>query len=564
MLKWVLRDKAEAEQTRDIQDDLNIPEIVARILVFRGITTPEQARIFFKPDWSRMHDPFSMKDMDRAVERIIAAREQGQRVLIYGDYDVDGVTSVSTLYLFLKSIGFDPLYFIPDRMKEGYGLSRAGIDRAKEEGADLLITVDCGITAVEEVAYAKSQGIDVIVSDHHEQAETIPDAEAILDPKRADSTYPFNELAGVGVVFKLIQALSIKLELGPESYQQYVDLVALGSAADIVPLVDENRIFVHMGLMRINRMERPGIKAMFDASGWRGEKVSTGKLVFVIAPRINAVGRLGNAERAVRLLVSDEGQQTVNIAQILESENRNRKLIDEETFHDALDILSSEFDESKDKAVVLAKEGWHSGVIGIVASRVSERVHRPTVMISVDNGIGKGSARSIGGFDIYSAIKECSHTLIGFGGHRFAAGLTIEQSRIEEFKQSFKEVAKQNLTEEDLVKKLFYDGEISLSDVDERFVKILRHFAPFGPRNMRPVFKSTNVRVVGSPRIVGRNHLKFRVCQENRVFDAIGFDLGDLMYRVGPGEKNLDMVYVIEENHWNGRTKVQLRVKDLQ
>lgn len=564
MFKWVLRDRPNTDQTVLLQDALNIPRIISEILVSRDIKTPEQAKKFFRPDWSHLHDPFLMKDMNLAVERIISAVKKQEKILIYGDYDVDGITSVSTLYLFLKQIGTEPLFYIPDRLQEGYGLSKNGIKKAHEAGVSLLITVDCGITAVEEVAFAKTLGIDVIVSDHHEPAETTPDASAVLDPKRKDSTYPFNELAGVGVVFKLIQAISETLGLDHESYRQFIDLVALGSAADIVPLVDENRVFVNKGLEKINNDCRLGIKAMFEAAGWKGQNVSTGKLVFIIAPRINAVGRLGNAERAVRLLISESEQRTLNIARILESENRNRKTIDEETYKDALDLLSLEFDINTDKAIVLAKEGWHSGVIGIVASRVAEHSHRPTVMISVENGIGKGSARSIASFDVYSAIKKCSDKLIGFGGHRYAAGLTIELDKIEEFKEAFKKVARELLTEEDLVKKIVYDGELELSDIDDRFVKILRYFAPYGPKNMRPVFRTSRLNVVGSPRIVGRNHLKFRVAQNNKMFDAIGFDMGELIYRVSPGENNLDMLYVIEENFWNGRTKVQLRVKDLQ
>jgi len=563
LLKWVVRDKPSREQTDSIQKSLDVPGIISEILITRGITTPEAAYRFFRPDWKHLNDPFLMKDMHKAVDRIVAALENRERILIYGDYDVDGITSVSELYLFLKERGADLLFYIPDRLQEGYGLSRSGVEKAAEAGATLLITVDCGITGVEEVAYAAQLGVDVIISDHHEQGDVLPDAVAVLDPKRKGCEYPFKELAGVGVVFKLIQAISQHLKLDDSEYRKYADLVALGSAADIVPIIDENRVLVNKGLELISKMERAGIKAMFDAAGWRGKNVSTGQLVFVIAPRINAVGRLGNAERAVRLLISDDKQQTKEMAGVLESENRNRKLIDEETYKDALGILSVEFNDAEDRAVVLAKEGWHSGVIGIVASRIAERVYRPTIMISVENGIGKGSARSIASFDIYSAIKKCSDKLIGFGGHRYAAGLTIESGKIDEFKKAFKEVASDLLEEEDLVKKIIYDGEIKLSDIDERFVKILHYFAPFGPRNMRPVFKSSNLNVVGSPRIVGKNHLKFKVSQDGAVFDAIGFDLGNLLYRLSPGEKNMELLYVVEENVWNGRTQVQLRVKDL-
>jgi single-stranded-DNA-specific exonuclease len=563
-VNWVLASQADKEQLREIGNTLKVPRIVAQILLNRGILTREAASRFFQPTWSELHDPYQMKDMDLAVERFLKALDRKERIFIYGDYDVDGITGVSLLYLFFVSLGLLPVFYIPDRLSEGYGLSSAGIKKAADVGATLLISVDCGITGVQEVAEARTMGMDVIVSDHHEPAADLPDAAAILDPKRDGCSYPFKELAGVGVAYKFIQAIAIRMGLPEESVRQYVDLVALGSAADIVPMIDENRVLVRMGLEKINRSPRIGIRALMESSGLKGKGIGTGQIVFILAPRINAVGRMGNAERAVRLMITESEQQAKNIANILESENRNRKCIDEETFQEALSLIPVQADIEKDRAVVLAREGWHSGVIGIVASRIAETICRPTIMIAVEDGMGKGSARSISNFDIYSALRQCEDHLIGFGGHRYAAGLSIEVSGIDAFRKQFIEVAGRELCEEDMVQKLMVDLEIGLPEINQRLIDLLNRFAPFGPRNMRPVFMASNLQVVGTPRIVGSNHLKFKVRQGGEVFDAIGFNLGDLHYRLTPGEESLDMVFVVEENIWNGQSRIQLRVKDLR
>jgi single-stranded-DNA-specific exonuclease len=563
-LKWVVADLPKREDVQPLVEDLNLPKIIARILYNRGIQTTEAADRFFKVDWEDLYDPLLMKDMDLAVDRVCRALQEKERIFIYGDYDVDGITAVSLLHLFLKKLGGDVYFYIPDRLREGYGLSRIGIENAVKVGARLLISVDCGITGVEEVAYAKEMGIDAIISDHHEPGMELPNAIAILDPKREDCQYPFKELAGVGVAYKLIQAIAQKFDLDENSCREYVDLVALGSSADIVPMIDENRLLVKKGLEKINQYQRHGVNALIDSSGLLGKKIGTGQVVFMLAPRINAVGRLGNAERAVRMLITVSDQQAKNIAHILEAENRNRKNIDEETFQEALMMVEADYDLEKDRALVLAKKNWHSGVIGIVASRIAEKVHRPTIMISVEDGIGKGSARSIANFDIYSALKQCEKKLLNFGGHKYAAGLTIQLDEIESFRNQFKTVAANMLTDEDLIRCLPVDAEIELSEINEKLLHCLNLFAPFGPQNMRPVFLSRSLQVVGSPRIVGKNHLKFRVRQEDKVFDAIGFNLGSLLYRLAPGENNLDMVYVIEENYWNGQVRTQLRVKDLR
>jgi len=564
ILQWVVKDQPNREALRIFMETIQMPEVIARILMHRGIDTSDKVKNFFHPTWEDLYDPFLMKDMDRAAERVIHAIQKKERIFVYGDYDVDGITAVSLLILFLKQIAGEVSFYIPDRLREGYGLSRAGVIHAAEIGAGLLISVDCGITSVEEVALARSLGMDVIVSDHHEPGNALPEAVAILDPKREDCTYPFKELAGVGVAFKLVQAIAKKLSLSEDVFREYIDLVALGSAADIVPLIEENRILVQKGLDKLNGLNRMGIRALLESSGLKGKKIGTGQIVFILAPRINAAGRLGNAERAVRLLITDSEQQARNIANILESENRNRKNIDEETFQEALRIIESECDVEADRAFVLAREGWHSGVIGIVASRIAEQFYRPAIMIAVEKGIGKGSARSIANFDIYTALKHCNQHLMDFGGHKYAAGLTIQLDKIKPFQEAFKKITEQMLKDEDFVQKLWIDAEIDLPEITEDIVCLLGKFAPFGPQNMRPVFLSRKLQVVGSPRIVGKNHLKFRVRQSGRIFDAIGFDLGSLNYRLTPGENNLDMIFVVEENSWGGQTKVQLRVKDLK
>ena len=562
-MKWVVAEQPDRKKLQELVEALGVPKVIGKILYNRGVGTFDEARRFFKSDWNDLYDPFMMSDMDRAAERVLTALRRKERIFIYGDYDVDGITAVSMLFLFLRRQGGEVFFYIPDRLKEGYGLSAAGIQYAAQVGASLMISVDCGITGVEEVAMANDLGMDVIVCDHHEPAKILPQAAAILDPKRRDCAYPFKELAGVGVAFKLVQAVTMLLEQGDDVWKEYVDLVALGSAADIVPLVDENRALVKKGLEKINRLDRVGFRALVESAGLTGKAIGTGQIVFILAPRINAVGRLGNAERAVRLLITESEQQAKNIAEILEKENRERKDIDEKTFQDALQLLDTEYDAERDRAVVLAKEGWHSGVIGIVASRISERIHRPTIMIALEEGVGKGSARSISNFDVYSALKHCEDSLVGFGGHRYAAGLSIEMDQVDRFREKFKKVAADTLKDEDLVQTLNVDAEITLPEITEKLMRLLNRFAPFGPRNMRPVFATRELQVVGSARVVGNGHLKFKVRQKGAIFDAIGFDLASLQYRLTPGENNLDMAYVIEENHWNGRKRIQLRVKDL-
>ena len=564
-LKWIIQDELENNKiVQEFAEEINVPEIISRTLIKRGIDTFEKAKLFFRGGLSNLYDPFLMSDMQKAVDRIIKALNNKEKILIYGDYDVDGITSVSLLYLLLNELGADVCFYIPHRIKEGYGISITGIDEAVKKDVNLIITVDCGITALSEIKYAHEKNIDVIISDHHEPAMALPDACAILNPKCEESNYPFKELAGVGVAYKLGQALTMALNLDEKVIENYIDLVAVGSAADIVPLVDENRIFVKEGLLKLNQTNNKGIKALLKVTNMDNKQIGTGQIVFVIAPRINAVGRMGNAERAVELLATNSADHASKIANILETENKERKNVDEATFRLAQEIVAEKYDLKKNYGLVLAKEGWHPGVVGIVASRVVEKHYRPTIMISIDNEIGKGSARSIAGFDIYLALKECEDILVAFGGHKYAAGLTIEKDKIPEFRKRFNEIAMAQLDEDLLSPKLRIDGEIRFGDINKRLIHLLKIFAPFGPQNMRPVFLSQKLQVVGTPSIVGNNHLKFKVRQDGVILDAIGFNLGDLIYRIEPGESNLDMVYVIEENTYLGRTNLQLRIKDLR
>lgn len=563
-LKWIQLNDIDKEQIDNYAKQLNIPPIISKILLSRGIDTYEKARLFFRGKLENLHDPFLLSDMTKAVDRIIRAIQQHRKILIYGDYDVDGITAVSMLYLLLTQLGAEVSYYIPHRVQEGYGISMAGIEEAARMQVDLIISVDCGITAVREVEYARQFNMDVIISDHHEPGMQLPDAYAILNPKCAQSNYPFQELAGVGVAYKLAQALITALNLNGSIIEDFVDLVAIGSAADIVPLIDENRIFVKEGLKKLNETKRPGLQALLQVAGLLNKPIGTGQIVFIIAPRINAVGRMGNAERAIELFTTQNHDRALEIANLFEAENRHRKDIDEETFRMAQQMVDENYDLSKHYGLVLHQDGWHPGVIGIVASRVVEKYYRPTIMISIEDNIGKGSARSIAGFDIYMALKQCEDLLIGFGGHKYAAGLTIERDKIEPFRERFNQIAQQHLDEELLSPKLRIEGELRLGDITGRLYNFLKLLAPFGPQNMRPVFLSQKVQVVGTPVIVGNNHLKFKVRQDGVVLDAIGFNLGNLFYRIEPGASNLDMTYVIEENTHLGRTTLQLRVKDLR
>jgi single-stranded-DNA-specific exonuclease len=563
--KWVIDDDYDEQAVGHLAQELGIPDVLALILLKRGIDCFDKARTYFRPDLEELHNPFLMKDMDIAVDRLHRALEKGEKILVYGDYDVDGVSGSSLFYLILsRMVGSKAMYYIPDRISEGYGLSKQPIQEYAEKGVSLILTIDCGVTAVEEIRFAKELGVDVVVCDHHEPGDELPPAVAILDPKRPDCPYPFKELAGVGVGFKFMQALYRRLGLTDSELDEYMDIVAIGSCADIVPLVDENRILVRHGLDRVNYNPRYGVKALLESSGIDRKEITVSLVVFVIAPRINAVGRMGDARRAVQLFTSPNLQRARTLARELERENRVRRDVDETTFKEALEIVETKLDIENDYAFVVYKRDWHPGVIGIAASRIVEKYYRPTIMISVVDGIGKGSARSISNFNIYEAIKECSEYLVAFGGHKYAAGLAIQEEKIPPFIEKFKKIAREKITEKDLVPAIRIDCEVKLSDFDERLIRLLKLMGPFGPLNLRPVFVSNSLKVVGEASIVGTNHLKLCLEQDGVQMNAIGFNLGDRLDEITQNNGVIDCAYVVEENFWNGKKELQIRLKDIK
>jgi single-stranded-DNA-specific exonuclease len=562
--RWTLADPAPEELLKPLEEKLGIGRTLTSILINRGIDTFEKAREFFRPGVDYMHDPYLMDGMDAAVRRILLARDKGDRVMVYGDYDVDGTNGTAMLYMYLKSLGLKVSYFIPDRIKDGYGLSISGIDKAVERGVNLLVSIDCGVTAIEQVDHANKHNIDCIICDHHEPGDSLPNAYAILNPLKPGCSYPFKHLSGCGVGFKLVQALARTLG-HEEKALSYLDYVALASAADIVPLEGENRVVVKMGLDLINNNPRPGIRAIIESANLRPGTINTGQIVFVIAPRINAVGRLGDARRAVDLLTCDDYSQACEFAKIVESENYNRRKIDEETFSQAQEIAETYIEDMGEfLPLILHQDDWHPGVIGIVASRLVEKYYRPTILMTTVDGVAKGSARSIAGFDIYQALKQVEDFTLQFGGHKYAAGVSVDIDRLDEFRKAFNEVAREYLTEEILTPEIKIDALLTFDEITPKFVRVLDMFAPFGPENLNPTFYSNSMQIVGSPRIVGKNHLLMKVRQKDLVLDAIGFNLGHLLSSVNERGKEIQMVYTIHQNEWNGVVTTQLRIKDVK
>lgn len=562
--RWKISEFTDTFTQGNLSDELNISPILAQILVSREIDNFKKAKLFFRPELTDLHDPFEMDGMEAAVKRVIKALTDNEKILIYGDYDVDGTNAASMLYLFLREIGGNSTIYIPNRLKEGYGISPAGIEDAVKLGASLLISVDCGITAIDETEYAKSLNIDLIICDHHEPSNTIPNAVAVLDPIKPNCNYPYKYLSGCGVTFKLIEGISHSIGMR-ELPQKYLDFVAVSGAADIVPLTGENRILVKFGLERMNDNPRPGFKAIIEKAGMSLGNINSTNVVFGIAPRINAVGRLGDAQRAIDLLIAKDYETAEMYADVLESENRERRKIDEETFNQAAAMVESEFDFDKDRAIILHKSDWHAGVIGIVASRLVEKYYRPSIMLTTLEGVIKGSARSITDFNIYDAIKKCGDSLLQFGGHKAAAGVSIDPNKLNEFKEKFLQVSREEITEEMLAPTLKIDSVVEFKDLTPKFLRILEQFAPFGPQNMKPVFLSENVEVLPSPRIVGNNHLLFRVKQNgSSVFDIIGFDMGHFSEELDITNNKIDIVYSIDSVLKNGSTFPQFKLKDLK
>jgi single-stranded-DNA-specific exonuclease len=567
--RWTVVTPPAQNTVENLAKAINVPEKIAHILILRGITNYEEARKFFRPQLSDLHDPFLMAGMTEAVDRVLQAIDKKEKILIFGDYDVDGTTSVAMLYLYFTHLGNEVMIHIPDRIKEGYGISTMGIDKGKEFGATLLIAIDCGISAVEQVEYARTQGIDVIICDHHEPGGQIPNAVAVLDTFQKTDQYPFKFLCGCGVGFKMIQAID-RTRKKENIAENFVDLTTLATTADIVPLTGENRIITKIGLEKINSEPRSGLRAIIESSGLKLGKISTGQIVFVLAPRINAVGRMGDATRAVKLLTSTDYTVAHDLAKVLEEENRNRRKIDEDTFSKAQELVETLLDVDSDPAIVLHHEEWHPGVIGIVASRLVEKYYRPTIMMTTVDGIAKGSARSIVGFDIHMALKKVEDKLLQFGGHKYAAGLAVALDRIDEFREAFNEVVQEMMPDTIRIPELRIDTEISLSELNPRFLRILKEFAPYGPGNMRPVFLTRNVEIMGTAKIVGKDHLKIKLREDKTVFDAIGFGLGSLLDEVKTNGHGLDIVFSVDEHEFTpaGSTGTdalpQLKIKDIR
>ncbi len=562
-LKWVLAEAVDLEKIANLAKETDLPMSIVKILCNRDLDETNTILKFLNPDLNDLIDPFKMTGMKDGIERLTQALFNNEKVLVYGDYDVDGITSTTLLYMVFNKLGANVDFYLPNRLTEGYGLTEQSIDLAKENGVSLIVTVDTGVTAVTEIAYAKSIGIDVIITDHHEPGESLPEACAIINPKQPDCDY-ISELSGVGVAFKFAQGIYRTLKQDEKELEEHLDLVALGTTADIVPLVGENRIFTKFGIKQIARTNKPGLKSLAFVSGLMGEDISTGQVVFILAPRINALGRLGKADEAVRLLATKDEKLASEIARKLDDENKRRKQIDEKTLKEALAQMEEIVDVTRDNAIVLAGEGWHQGVIGIVASRLVERYHLPTVMISLNDGEGKGSARSIPGFHLCEALKKCEDLLIRYGGHKYAAGLSIKSENVAEFRKRFVEVSNDKLTEEDVAPKLNIDLEIELSDINDDFMESIEAFAPFGPHNMRPIFMTRNCEVSGQPYVVGKNHLKMKVRKGDTMFDVIGCGFGDMARMISSKGCLVDIVYVVEYNTYNDIKRKQIRLKDIK
>ena len=584
--KWILHQPVDKQQVDEIVKVLNIDENLATLLVQRGITNYEEAKTFFRPSLSQLHDPFLMKDMDKAVERVLRAIKEGEKVLIYGDYDVDGTTAVAVVYTYLKPFFKKKKieFYIPDRYEEGYGISIKGIDYAADNGFKLVIALDCGIKAVERIEYANSKGVDFIICDHHRAGDVIPNAVAVLDAKRPDCNYPYDELSGCGVGFKLVTALSMKGLGTIEEVYELLDLLAVSIAADIVPITGENRVLAYFGLKQLNKKPRPGIEAILQkANIYRRDEdqheedenvltreLTISDLVFLIGPRINAAGRIAKASDSVRLLLADKKEHAEKLATSINDLNDERREFDNRITEEALDMIDADAELRDAKSTVVFNERWHRGVIGIVASRLTDYYYRPTIVLTRANGLVTGSARSIKSFDIYDAIDNCSDLLEHFGGHKYAAGLSMKPENLPEFRRRFEAYVAEHLVDEDFVPEMEVDLKIKFSDITPKFMRILNQFAPFGPGNMAPVFWTDNVIDVGGSRPVGgHKHLKLTVSQvgdaEQGVtpFSGIAFQKGDLFNRIHDGEP-FSICYHLEYNTWQGKTNLQLNVKDIK
>lgn len=568
MLKnWLLRDPADENTVNKLQEDLGVNKIVCSLLAQRGIKNYEEAKEFFRPEINHLHNPFLMSDMDKASDRLKKAVENNENILIYGDYDVDGTSSVAIMYLFLKKFFREPDFYVPDRYNEGYGISQEGIDYAAENKNTLIVALDCGIKANEKIKSANEKGIDVIICDHHLPGDKLPKAYAILDPKREGCKYPYKELSGCGIGFKLLQALAGKMDINPEELLNYIDLVSLSIACDIVPMTGENRVLASLGLKKINENPIKGMQSLISISGINDRKLEINDLVFKIGPRINAAGRIKSGKTAVELLISDNEDIASELGEEIDAYNTERKELDGQITEEALQLIRNDTEEKLKKATVLFNPDWHKGVIGIVASRVIEHYYKPTIILTESNGIATGSARSVKGFDIYKAIDQCSDLLEGYGGHMYAAGLSMKIENIDNFIEKFESIISSTIKEEQTKPYIEIDAGIRLRDITPRFYNLIDQFKPFGPGNMRPVFVSEKVFDSGIGKIVGKenDHLRSVLIEKNnqRNYPGIAFKQADKFEIISSNEP-FDVCYVIDENHFNGTTSLQLKIKDIR
>ncbi|MBL3657793.1 single-stranded-DNA-specific exonuclease RecJ [Fulvivirga sediminis] len=562
--RWALKEAAEEEVIENLHNAINVSRPLANILAQRGIDSFEAAKSYFRPSLKMLHDPFLMKDMDLAVERIEKAIAKQEHILVYGDYDVDGTTSVALFFHFLNSFYPNCDFYIPDRYKEGYGVSRQGVDWAHENNFSLIITLDCGIKSVELVKIAAEKKIDFIICDHHRPGDELPPAVATLDPKRDDCPYPYKELPGCGIGFKLMQALTQRNPKWCKNPLDYLDLVVVSIASDIVPITGENRVLAHFGIKKLNEAPRPGLAALMHLSGVKKEINITG-IVFGMAPRINAAGRIDHAKMAVNLLLASSEDEAYHYAEKLNIRNNKRKDFDSSITDEAIKMIENDDLLKSSKTTVLFKNDWHKGVIGIVASRCIEHYHRPTIILTESNNKAAGSARSVPGFDVYNAISSCSDLLEQFGGHKYAAGLTMDIENIPAFQQKFEEVVANSIPEELLIPLINIDSKISFNQISKKFLNIIAQMEPFGPENMQPVFLAENVSVASSLRVLKNQHLKFIAQQKgsNLKFDVIGFNLAEYEPLIRNGQ-NFSIAFNVEENNYMGYQSIQLKLKDIK
>ena len=561
-MRWEPRPIPNDEAIKLLQSQIGISRNSSIILAQRGINNYHSAKSFFRPKFNNLHDPFLMKDMKSATDRIKEAIKNKEKILIYGDYDVDGVASTALLTNFLRQKTNNIFPYIPDRETEGYGVSVNGIKKAIKKQVSLIISIDCGIKALKEVEYAKKNNIDFIICDHHLPESEIPNAIAVLDPKRVDCKYPFKELCGCGIGFKLIQALSLEWDMDTRQLINYLDLVSLATVADQVPLYDENRIITYLGLEQINKEPRPGIKALL--SDFKGNEISTSTLVFKLCPKVNAAGRMKHANLALELLMCEKLEHTVNLSEQISSINIERREEDKKTTEEAL-IQIKQKEEESFYSTLVHNDNWHPGIIGIVASRLIEKYYRPTIVLTKQGEYYIGSARSINGFDIYKALKKCTNLLEQFGGHKYAAGLKLHESKLKLFRSEFEKFSKKNISEKQKIKTLIYDLEIPLSDLNFKFFKIIEQMEPFGPNNFKPIFCSRNCVTTSQTRTVGNDnkHLQLFIKSKNKIYKGIAFGRGDLLNKINES-KGFDILYSVEKNTWNGNTELQLIIMDLK